>query len=48
MALTVSLVLLKDQPHPFDLITRMAPMPLGGEIAESQPILQPVLDCGHA
>src|SRR5262249_37597805 len=41
----VGLLLLKDQPHPFDVVTRMAPIPLGVEIAEKQLVLQPVLDC---
>src|SRR5690606_28921182 len=40
----VGLLLLQDEPHPFDKIPRVAPVPPGIEVAEIQPILHPPVD----
>jgi hypothetical protein len=42
----VRFVLLQDQPHPFSIITRMAPVSFGIKIAEKQSVLKPVRDRG--
>ena len=46
--IVVGLVLLKDQPHPFDVVTRMSPVSLGIEIAEEQPACSPYLSAATA